>query len=90
MESYSFFFCFDFYLFSSRTLAQCSEDEAEGVELLGVRPPKRSPSPGPENFLLPPLSLVCVGIRGALCPSEPSRLKPTVLWTGKQERTRDG
>ncbi|ELK12783.1 Hypoxia-inducible factor 3 alpha [Pteropus alecto] len=40
-----------------RTLAQRSEDEAEGVELLGVRPPKRSPSPGPENFLLPPLSL---------------------------------
>uniref|UniRef100_A0A8C0RWQ9 Hypoxia inducible factor 3 subunit alpha n=1 Tax=Canis lupus familiaris TaxID=9615 RepID=A0A8C0RWQ9_CANLF len=40
-----------------RTLAQSSEDEAEGVELLGVRPPKRSPSPEPENFLLPPLSL---------------------------------
>ncbi|XP_012589179.1 PREDICTED: hypoxia-inducible factor 3-alpha isoform X2 [Condylura cristata] len=38
-----------------RALAQSSEDEAEGV--LGVRPPKRSPSPGPENFLLPPLSL---------------------------------
>ncbi|XP_025770059.1 hypoxia-inducible factor 3-alpha [Puma concolor] len=40
-----------------RTLAQSSEDEAEGVELLGVKPPKRSPSPEPENFLLPPLSL---------------------------------
>ncbi|XP_034528681.1 hypoxia-inducible factor 3-alpha isoform X7 [Ailuropoda melanoleuca] len=40
-----------------RTLAQSSEDEAEGVELLGVRPPKRSPSPEPENSLLPPLSL---------------------------------
>ncbi|XP_057566991.1 hypoxia-inducible factor 3-alpha isoform X3 [Hippopotamus amphibius kiboko] len=40
-----------------RALAQSSEDEAEGVELLGVRPPKRSPSPEPENFLLPPLSL---------------------------------
>uniref|UniRef100_A0A452VGT6 Hypoxia inducible factor 3 subunit alpha n=1 Tax=Ursus maritimus TaxID=29073 RepID=A0A452VGT6_URSMA len=43
-----------------RTLAQSSEDEAEGVELLGVRPPKRSPSPEPENFLLPPLSLVLI------------------------------
>uniref|UniRef100_A0A8W4FPM1 Hypoxia inducible factor 3 subunit alpha n=1 Tax=Sus scrofa TaxID=9823 RepID=A0A8W4FPM1_PIG len=41
-----------------RALAQSSEDEAEGVELLGVRPPKRSPSPEPENFLLPPLSLL--------------------------------
>ncbi|XP_037011041.2 hypoxia-inducible factor 3-alpha isoform X2 [Artibeus jamaicensis] len=40
-----------------RTLAQSSGDEAEGVELLGVRPPKRSPSREPENFLLPPLSL---------------------------------
>ncbi|XP_022441016.1 hypoxia-inducible factor 3-alpha isoform X2 [Delphinapterus leucas] len=40
-----------------RALAQSAEDEAEGVELLGVRPPKRSPSPEPENFLLPPLSL---------------------------------
>ncbi|XP_054444461.1 hypoxia-inducible factor 3-alpha isoform X2 [Pteronotus mesoamericanus] len=40
-----------------RTLAQSSEDEAEGVELLGVRPPKRSPSREPGNFLLPPLSL---------------------------------
>ncbi|XP_066127839.1 hypoxia-inducible factor 3-alpha isoform X1 [Saccopteryx bilineata] len=40
-----------------RSLAHSSEDEAEGVELLGVRPPKRSPSPVPENFLLPPLSL---------------------------------
>ncbi|KAJ8775483.1 hypothetical protein J1605_016333 [Eschrichtius robustus] len=40
-----------------RALAQSSEDEAEGVELLGVRPPKRSPSPEPGNFLLPPLSL---------------------------------
>ncbi|KAL2763049.1 hypoxia-inducible factor 3-alpha isoform a [Daubentonia madagascariensis] len=40
-----------------RALTQSSEDEAEGVELLGVRPPKRSPSPEPENFLLFPLSL---------------------------------
>ncbi|PNI28813.1 HIF3A isoform 6 [Pan troglodytes] len=40
-----------------RTLAQSSEDEDEGVELLGVRPPKRSPSPEHENFLLFPLSL---------------------------------
>ncbi|KAF6077683.1 hypoxia inducible factor 3 subunit alpha [Phyllostomus discolor] len=40
-----------------RTLAQSSGDEAEGVELLGVRPPKRSPSREPENLLLPPLSL---------------------------------
>ncbi|XP_073880064.1 hypoxia-inducible factor 3-alpha isoform X21 [Macaca fascicularis] len=40
-----------------RTLAQSAEDEDEGVELLGVRPPKRSPSPEPENFLLFPLSL---------------------------------
>ncbi|XP_006105349.1 hypoxia-inducible factor 3-alpha [Myotis lucifugus] len=40
-----------------RTLARSSEDEAEGAELLGVRPPKRSPSLRPENFLLPPLSL---------------------------------
>ncbi|XP_003464734.1 hypoxia-inducible factor 3-alpha isoform X1 [Cavia porcellus] len=38
-----------------RALAQSSEDE--GVELLGVRPPKRSPSLDPENFLLPPVSL---------------------------------
>ncbi|XP_062968235.1 hypoxia-inducible factor 3-alpha isoform X2 [Cynocephalus volans] len=40
-----------------RALAQSSEDEAEGVELLGVRPPKRSTSPEPESFLLFPLSL---------------------------------
>ncbi|ELK23982.1 Hypoxia-inducible factor 3-alpha [Myotis davidii] len=40
-----------------RTLARSSEDEAEGAELLGVRPPKRSPSLRPESFLLPPLSL---------------------------------
>ncbi|XP_002829488.3 hypoxia-inducible factor 3-alpha isoform X3 [Pongo abelii] len=40
-----------------RTLAQSSEDEDEGMELLGVRPPKRSPSPEHENFLLFPLSL---------------------------------
>ncbi|VCW76350.1 unnamed protein product, partial [Gulo gulo] len=40
-----------------RTLAQSAEDEAEGMELLGVRPPKWSPSPEAENFLLPPLSL---------------------------------
>ncbi|XP_036131322.1 hypoxia-inducible factor 3-alpha [Molossus molossus] len=40
-----------------RPLAQSSENGAEGVELLGVRPPKRSPSSEPENFLLPPLSL---------------------------------
>ncbi|XP_048225210.1 hypoxia-inducible factor 3-alpha isoform X2 [Perognathus longimembris pacificus] len=39
-----------------RALAQSLEDE--GVELLGVRPPKRSPSPGPGNFLLPPLNLM--------------------------------
>ncbi|XP_010639159.1 hypoxia-inducible factor 3-alpha isoform X2 [Fukomys damarensis] len=38
-----------------RALAQSSEDE--GVELLGARPPKRSPSLDPENFLLPPVSL---------------------------------
>ncbi|XP_059006810.1 hypoxia-inducible factor 3-alpha isoform X3 [Mustela lutreola] len=43
-----------------RTLARSAEDEAEGVELLGVRPPKWSPSPEAENFLLPPLSLLCV------------------------------
>ncbi|XP_003799581.1 hypoxia-inducible factor 3-alpha isoform X2 [Otolemur garnettii] len=40
-----------------RPLTQSSEDEAEGVELLGVRPPKRCPSSEPENFLLFPLSL---------------------------------
>ncbi|XP_074172328.1 hypoxia-inducible factor 3-alpha isoform X3 [Rhinolophus sinicus] len=40
-----------------RTLDQSSEDEDKGVELLGVRPPKRSPSPEPKNFLLTPLSL---------------------------------
>uniref|UniRef100_A0A8D2JSJ9 Hypoxia-inducible factor 3-alpha n=1 Tax=Sciurus vulgaris TaxID=55149 RepID=A0A8D2JSJ9_SCIVU len=38
-----------------RALAQSPEDE--GVELLGVRPPKRAPSLEPESFLLPPLSL---------------------------------
>ncbi|XP_073913847.1 hypoxia-inducible factor 3-alpha isoform X3 [Castor canadensis] len=38
-----------------RALAQSSEDE--GAELLGVRPPKRPPSPESGNFLLPPLSL---------------------------------
>ncbi|XP_076987480.1 hypoxia-inducible factor 3-alpha isoform X1 [Tamandua tetradactyla] len=40
-----------------RALAHSPEDEAEGVELLGVKPPKRSPNPEPEHFLLPPLSL---------------------------------
>lgn len=40
-----------------RTLAQRSEDESERVELLGMRPPKRPPSPRPASFLLPPLSL---------------------------------
>ncbi|XP_030896775.1 hypoxia-inducible factor 3-alpha isoform X8 [Leptonychotes weddellii] len=57
-----------------RTLAQSSEDEAEGVELLGVRPPKRSPSPEPENFLLPPLSLHN-GNQDALSKTWP-RLRP--------------
>ncbi|XP_005413887.1 PREDICTED: hypoxia-inducible factor 3-alpha isoform X1 [Chinchilla lanigera] len=38
-----------------RALAHSSEDE--GVELLGARPPKRSPSLDPDNFLLPPVSL---------------------------------
>ncbi|XP_021572716.1 hypoxia-inducible factor 3-alpha isoform X3 [Carlito syrichta] len=40
-----------------RALAQSSEGEDEGVELLGVRPPKRSANPEPESFLLFPLSL---------------------------------
>ncbi|XP_006868504.1 PREDICTED: hypoxia-inducible factor 3-alpha [Chrysochloris asiatica] len=40
-----------------RTLAQRPEDEDEGVELLGVRPPKRLSSSEPEYFLLPPISL---------------------------------
>uniref|UniRef100_A0A8C9KAU5 Hypoxia inducible factor 3 subunit alpha n=1 Tax=Panthera tigris altaica TaxID=74533 RepID=A0A8C9KAU5_PANTA len=66
-----------------RTLAQSSEDEAEGVELLGVKPPKRSPSPEPENFLLPPLSLVCWGINGIPWPSEPTPLvDPSSFPTG--------
>lgn len=51
-------------LFFSRALAQSSEDE--GAELLGVRPPKRPPSPESGNFLLPPLSLVCLGVVGIL------------------------
>ncbi|XP_008820151.1 hypoxia-inducible factor 3-alpha isoform X1 [Nannospalax galili] len=38
-----------------RALAQSSKEK--GVELLGLKPPKRSPSLEPENFLLPPLSL---------------------------------
>uniref|UniRef100_A0A8C5ZN65 Hypoxia inducible factor 3 subunit alpha n=1 Tax=Marmota marmota marmota TaxID=9994 RepID=A0A8C5ZN65_MARMA len=38
-----------------RALAHSPVDE--GVELLGVRPPKRPPSLEPESFLLPPLSL---------------------------------
>lgn len=82
--------CSDSYLFFSRTLAQSSEAEAEGVELLGVKPPKRSSRPEPENFLLPPLSLVCWGIRGTLWPSEPSRLKPTVLCMGGKTREGQG
>ncbi|XP_045843174.1 hypoxia-inducible factor 3-alpha isoform X6 [Meles meles] len=45
-----------------RTLARSAEDEAEGVELLGVRPPKWSPSAEAENFLLPPLSLLPASI----------------------------
>ncbi|KAF3814740.1 hypothetical protein GH733_017016 [Mirounga leonina] len=74
-----------------RTLAQSSEDEAEGVELLGVRPPKRSPSPEPENFLLPPLSLSFL-LTGGPAPgsqqdasthllelNEPLRLGPSLL-----------
>nr|XP_058148693.1 hypoxia-inducible factor 3-alpha isoform X4 [Dasypus novemcinctus] len=40
-----------------RTLAQSSGDEAEGVELLGMKPPKRTPSQEPKHFLLPPLTL---------------------------------
>lgn len=66
-----------------RALVPSSEDEAEKVEFLGIRPPKRPPSLEPENFLLPPLSLVCVGLRGILWPSEPERLKPTVFRDGK-------
>ncbi|XP_072611444.1 hypoxia-inducible factor 3-alpha isoform X6 [Vulpes vulpes] len=74
-----------------RTLAQSSEDEAEGAELLGVRPPKRSPSPEPENFLLPPLSLSFL-LTGGPAPgsqqdpsthllelNEPLRLGPSLL-----------
>ncbi|XP_068944339.1 hypoxia-inducible factor 3-alpha [Petaurus breviceps papuanus] len=44
-----------------RTLPQNLEEDS-GTEALGAKPPKRSPSPAPEHFLLPPLSLVCWGI----------------------------
>ncbi|XP_044524514.1 hypoxia-inducible factor 3-alpha [Gracilinanus agilis] len=39
-----------------RALPRNLEEEA-GAEALGAKPPKRSPSPAPEPFLLPPLSL---------------------------------
>ncbi|XP_078001970.1 hypoxia-inducible factor 3-alpha isoform X2 [Phascolarctos cinereus] len=39
-----------------RTLPQSLEEDG-GAEALGAKPPKRSPSPAPEHFLLPPLSL---------------------------------
>ncbi|XP_074075308.1 hypoxia-inducible factor 3-alpha [Macrotis lagotis] len=39
-----------------RSLPQSLEEDS-GAEALGVKPPKRSPSPAPEPFLLPPLSL---------------------------------
>lgn len=74
-----------------RTLARSAEDEAEGVELLGVRPPKWSPSPEAENFLLPPLSLSFL-LTGGPAPGsqqdasthllglrEPLRLGPSLL-----------
>ncbi|XP_006898751.1 PREDICTED: hypoxia-inducible factor 3-alpha [Elephantulus edwardii] len=53
-----------------RSLVRSPEDEGEGVELLGVRPPKCLPCSQPEHFLLPPLNLVRVGIGGILSPSE--------------------
>ncbi|XP_072464165.1 hypoxia-inducible factor 3-alpha isoform X1 [Notamacropus eugenii] len=39
-----------------RTLPQSLEEDS-GPEALGAKPPKRSPSPAPEHFVLPPLSL---------------------------------
>nr|XP_055225773.1 hypoxia-inducible factor 3-alpha isoform X4 [Gorilla gorilla gorilla] len=82
-----------------RTLAQSSEDEDEGVELLGVRPPKRSPSPEHENFLLFPLSLSFL-LRGGPAPgslqdpstpllnlNEPLGLGPTLLSPYSDEDT---
>ncbi|XP_048225212.1 hypoxia-inducible factor 3-alpha isoform X4 [Perognathus longimembris pacificus] len=80
-----------------RALAQSLEDE--GVELLGVRPPKRSPSPGPGNFLLPPLNLSFL-LTGAPAPGsrqdvstpllnvhEPVGLGPSLLSVYPEEDT---
>lgn len=61
--------CSESCLLFPRALAHSPVDE--GVELLGVRPPKRPPSLEPESFLLPPLSLVCLGLVG-FPPSEPA------------------
>ncbi|XP_016791750.1 hypoxia-inducible factor 3-alpha isoform X2 [Pan troglodytes] len=82
-----------------RTLAQSSEDEDEGVELLGVRPPKRSPSPEHENFLLFPLSLSFL-LTGGPAPgslqdpstpllnlNEPLGLRPSLLSPYSDEDT---
>ncbi|XP_027701736.1 hypoxia-inducible factor 3-alpha-like isoform X3 [Vombatus ursinus] len=53
-----------------RTLPQSLEEDS-GAEALGAKPPKRSPSPAPEHFLLPPLSLSFL-LSGEAAPGTPS------------------
>ncbi|KAM6222393.1 hypoxia-inducible factor 3-alpha [Rhynchocyon petersi] len=56
-----------------RTLVQGPEDEGEGAELLGVRPPKRLPSSEPGRFLLPPINLSFVVTGGPAAGSQQDR-----------------
>ncbi|XP_075392722.1 hypoxia-inducible factor 3-alpha [Tenrec ecaudatus] len=70
-----------------RTLAPSPEDEDEGAELLGLRPPKRVPSSEPEHFLLPPISLSFL-LTGA--PAHGSQQYPSTHFLGLRETLGSG
>ncbi|XP_051693361.2 hypoxia-inducible factor 3-alpha isoform X2 [Oryctolagus cuniculus] len=65
-----------------RALAPSSEAQAEGVELLGVRPPKRPPNQEPGSFPLPSLSLSFLLTRG---PAPGGQQEPSAPLLGLSE-----